>query len=165
MPEVVRSLGRHNLASGARIVIEKPFGSDLSTSRQLNQLLHEAFSEDQIFRIDHYLGKETVQNILVFRFANSVFERVWNREAIDHIQITVSESIGIEGRGRLYEEVGALRDIVQNHVLQMLALLTISLQAAWISLGRPWPPKSAGCCRPCQPPAANCSYAFAMVSV
>jgi glucose-6-phosphate 1-dehydrogenase len=125
VPEVVRNIGQFGLATGARVVVEKPFGTDLASARQLNQVLHEVFREQQIFRIDHYLGKETVQNILVFRFANSVFERVWQREAIDHIQITVAESIGIEGRGSFYEEVGALRDIVQNHVLQMLALLTM----------------------------------------
>src|SRR2546426_3423238 len=108
-----------------RVVIEKPFGRSLQTARELNRLVHEHLSEHQVFRIDHYLGKETVQNILVFRFANSVFERVWNREAVDHLQITIAEDIGIEGRGNFYEEVGALRDIVQNHALQILALLTM----------------------------------------
>ena len=87
--------------------------------------VHETFDESQVFRIDHYLGKETVQNILVFRFGNALFERAWNREAIDHMQITVAESIGVEGRGAFYEEAGALRDIVQNHVLQVLGLLTM----------------------------------------
>ncbi len=113
------------LAAGTRLVLEKPFGRDLASARELNRDLHEIFDESQIFRIDHYLGKETVQNILVFRFGNSVFERVWNRDAIDHMQITVAESIGIEDRGAFYEETGALRDIVQNHVLQVLSLLAM----------------------------------------
>jgi len=95
------------------------------SARLLDNELHEHFREDQIFRIDHYLGKETVQNILVFRFGNSLFERVWNRDAVDHVQITVAESIGVEGRGQFYEEVGALRDIMQNHLLQILSLLTM----------------------------------------
>ena len=123
--EIVRSLSRHRLNEGARIVVEKPFGFDSASARELNAVLHEAFSESDIYRIDHYLGKETVQNLLVFRFANAVFERIWNRDAIEHIQLTVAESIGIEGRGAFYEDVGALRDIVQNHLLQMLALLTM----------------------------------------
>lgn len=113
------------LVAGTRLVVEKPFGRDVASAKALNQALHEVFDESQIFRIDHYLGKETVQNILVFRFGNSVFERVWNRDAIDHMQITVAEAIGIEGRGAFYEETGALRDIVQNHVLQVLSLLTM----------------------------------------
>ncbi|MPZ50123.1 MAG: glucose-6-phosphate dehydrogenase [Dehalococcoidia bacterium] len=125
MPEVVHSLAKHGLDKGARVVVEKPFGTDLASARRLNQTLREVFDESQVFRIDHYLGKETVQDILVFRFANSVFEQVWNRTSIDHIQITVAESIGVESRGRFYEQVGALRDILQNHVLQMLALLTM----------------------------------------
>ena len=123
--DVVKGIAGHGLSDGSRIVVEKPFGTDLASARELNRTLHDAFEESQIFRIDHYLGKETVQNILVFRFANAVFEQVWNRNSIDHIQITVAESIGIEGRGRFYERVGALRDIVQNHALQMLALLTM----------------------------------------
>jgi len=131
VPEVVRNIGAYGLSAGARIVVEKPFGIDLKSAQKLNAALHEVFTEPQIFRIDHYLGKETVQNILVFRFANSVFERVWNREAIDHIQITVAEDIGIEGRGNFYEEVGALRDIVQNHALQMLALLAMEPPASF----------------------------------
>ncbi len=113
------------LTRGTRLVLEKPFGRDLASARELNRGLHEILDESQIFRIDHYLGKETVQNILVFRFGNSVFERVWNRDAVDHMQITVAESIGIEDRGAFYEETGALRDIVQNHVLQVLSLLAM----------------------------------------
>lgn len=121
----VTMLGKHGLAAGTRLVLEKPFGHDVASSRELDRVLHEVFDESQVFRIDHYLGKETVQNILVFRFGNAVFERVWNRDAIDHVQITVAESIGIEGRGAFYEEVGALRDIIQNHVLQVLSLLAM----------------------------------------
>lgn len=125
VPAVVRSLDDAGLVSGTRLVVEKPFGRDLASARELNRTLHKSFAESQIFRIDHYLGKETVENILVFRFGNSVFERVWNRDAIDNIQITVAESIGIEGRGAFYEEAGALRDIVQSHVFQVLSLLTM----------------------------------------
>lgn len=125
VPETIAKLDQFGLTRGARLVLEKPFGRDLASARQLNRDLHETLGESQIFRIDHYLGKETVQNILVFRFGNSVFERVWNRDAIDHMQITVAEAIGVEGRGSFYEETGALRDIVQNHVLQVLSLLTM----------------------------------------
>ncbi len=124
-PSTVRGLGEHGLVEGTRLIVEKPFGHDVASAEELENTLHEVFDESQIFRIDHYLGKETVQNILVFRFGNSIFERVWNRDAIDHIQITVAESIGIEGRGAFYEEVGALRDIIQNHVFQVLSLLTM----------------------------------------
>jgi glucose-6-phosphate 1-dehydrogenase len=106
-----------------RMVIEKPFGRDLASARELNHKLHAAFEEDQIFRIDHYLGKETVQNLLVFRFANGIFEPMWNRQYIDHVQITVAENIGVEGRGEYYEESGALRDIIQNHVIQLMAIV------------------------------------------
>lgn len=106
-----------------RIIVEKPFGRDLATARALNQHLHKVFHEPQIFRIDHYLGKETVRNIIVFRFANGIFEPIWNRRYIDHVQITVAESIGIERRGRYYEEAGALRDMVQNHLMQVLSIV------------------------------------------
>jgi glucose-6-phosphate 1-dehydrogenase len=125
VPEIVRSLGGAGLASGTRLVVEKPFGTDLASAKELNSTIHDIFDESQLFRIDHYLGKETVQNILVFRFGNALFERVWNRDAIDHMQITVAESIGVEGRGAFYEEAGALRDIVQNHVFQVLSLLAM----------------------------------------
>ena len=106
-----------------RVIIEKPFGRDLATARELNERLHTAFIEEQIYRIDHYLGKETVQNLLVFRFANGIFEPLWNRQYIDHVQITVAEEIGVEGRGAYYEEAGALRDIVQNHIMQLVAIV------------------------------------------
>ena len=121
----IRALGEHDFVDGTRLIVEKPFGHDEASARELDSALHEVYDESQIFRIDHYLGKETVQNILVFRFGNSIFERVWNRDAIDHVQITVAESLGIEGRGAFYEEVGALRDIIQNHVFQVLSLLTM----------------------------------------
>jgi glucose-6-phosphate 1-dehydrogenase len=125
VPSVARSLSDAGLASGTRLVVEKPFGRDLASAKKLNRTLHESFHESRIFRIDHYLGKETVENILVFRFGNSVFERIWNRDAIDNVQITVAESIGVEHRGAFYEEAGALRDIVQSHVFQVLSLLAM----------------------------------------
>ena len=103
-------------------MVEKPFGRDLDSARALDATLHAAFDEDQIFRIDHYLGKETVQNVLALRFANAIFEPIWNRRYVDHIQITVAEELGVEHRGGFYETAGALRDIVQNHVMQVLAL-------------------------------------------
>jgi glucose-6-phosphate 1-dehydrogenase len=108
-----------------RIVIEKPFGRDLASSRALNQVVNSVFTEDQVYRIDHYLGKETVQNILVFRFANGIFEPLWNRNHVDHVQITVSETLGVEARGAYYEESGALRDMIQNHILQLLCLVAM----------------------------------------
>ena len=112
-------------------MIEKPFGRDLASAIALNTQVHEAFEESQVFRIDHYLGKETVQNILVLRFANGIFEPVWNRNFVDHVQITVAESIGVEGRGRFYEEAGALRDIVQNHLLQVLSFVAMEPPASF----------------------------------
>jgi glucose-6-phosphate 1-dehydrogenase len=124
-PLIVSRLGECGPQDSARIVFEKPFGHDLASARELNAVVHRVFDESQVFRIDHYLGKETVQNILLFRFANSMFERVWNRDAIDHVQITVAESIGVEGRGAFYEEAGALRDVVQNHMLQVLSFLAM----------------------------------------
>lgn len=108
-----------------RVVIEKPFGRDLETARALNREILGVLAEDQVYRIDHYLGKETVQNLLVFRFANGIFEPIWNRRYVDHVQITVAEEVGVEGRGGYYEEAGALRDMVQNHLLQLLALVAM----------------------------------------
>ncbi|HWR07255.1 glucose-6-phosphate dehydrogenase [Sporomusa sp.] len=108
-----------------RIVIEKPFGLDLTSAKQLNQEVLRVFGEDQVFRIDHYLGKETVQNIMVFRFANGIFEPLWNRHFIDHVQITAAESIGVESRGEYYEQSGAFRDMIQNHMMQLLALVAM----------------------------------------
>ena len=110
-------------ATSSRIVVEKPFGHDLQTAQDLNKLLTEIFKEEQIYRIDHYLGKETVQNILAFRFANALFEPIWNRNYIEHVQITVGENIGIENRGGYYDSAGALRDMVQNHILQLLCII------------------------------------------
>ena len=121
----LEALKEADLVEGTCVVIEKPFGHDLDSSRQLNRDVRKIFDESQVLRIDHYLGKETVQNILVFRFGNAVFERIWNRDTLEHVEISVAESIGIEGRGKFYEEAGALRDIVQNHVLQMLAVLAM----------------------------------------
>jgi glucose-6-phosphate 1-dehydrogenase len=108
-----------------RIVIEKPFGRDIESSRALNRTVASVFSEDQVYRIDHYLGKETVQNVLVFRWANGIFEPLWNRNHVDHVQITVGETIGVESRGASYEEAGALRDMIQNHILQLLCLIAM----------------------------------------
>jgi glucose-6-phosphate 1-dehydrogenase len=108
-----------------KIIIEKPFGSDLTTARELNDLIYKYFAEEQIYRIDHYLGKETVQNILFFRFANGIYEPIWNRRYVDHVEITVAETIGIGGRGKYFEEAGILRDMVQNHILQLLALVAM----------------------------------------
>lgn len=125
---IATKLGQSGLSKNkelSRVVIEKPFGHDLESSIQLNLLLHNLFDEDQIYRIDHYLGKETVQNILAFRFANAMFEPIWNRNFIDHIQITVSEQLGVEARGNYYETAGALRDMIQNHLLQLLCLIAM----------------------------------------
>lgn len=108
-----------------RIVVEKPFGRDVETARALNAEIGAVFSERQVYRIDHYLGKETVQNVLAFRFANTLFEPVWNRQYVDHVQITVAESIGVEGRGDYYEDAGALRDMVQSHMLQLLSVIAM----------------------------------------
>jgi glucose-6-phosphate 1-dehydrogenase len=123
--EQLKAAGLHRGHGYRRIVVEKPFGSDLRSARQLNKVLRRAFPEDALYRIDHYLGKETVQNILAFRFANSIFEPVWNGQHVDHVQITVAEPIGIDGRGVYYEGAGALRDIVQNHALQLLSLVAM----------------------------------------
>jgi glucose-6-phosphate 1-dehydrogenase len=120
---IVKALGKRRSAEGwMRLIVEKPFGRDLASARELNALLQEHFRESEIFRIDHYLGKETVQNMLALRFSNGIFEPIWNRQFIDHVQITVAESIGIEGRAAYYEQAGAIRDIFQNHLLQLLAL-------------------------------------------
>ncbi len=122
---VVKHLDQSGCATGARVVVEKPFGRDLASARELNRTLHRIFPEDAIFRIDHYLGKEAVQNLLYFRFANSFLEPLWNRTYIDSVQITMAESFGVQGRGSFYEEVGCLRDVVQNHMLQVLVLLAM----------------------------------------
>jgi glucose-6-phosphate 1-dehydrogenase len=120
---MVEGVGKRRSAEGwTRLIVEKPFGHDLASALELNDLVHRYFEESEIYRIDHYLGKETVQNMLALRFANGIFEPIWNRQFIDHIQITVAESIGIEGRAAYYEKAGAIRDIFQNHLLQLVAL-------------------------------------------
>ena len=123
--EVAEGLAKSHCATNARVVLEKPFGRDLASAQELNKILHRHFPEEAIFRIDHYLGKEPVQNILYTRFANPIFEPVWNRFYVRSIQITMAENFGVEDRGRFYEEAGAIRDVVQNHMLQVLASLTM----------------------------------------
>jgi len=122
---VTQGLQEADCANGARIIVEKPFGRDLASSRMLNATLHQAFPESRIFRIDHYLGKETVGNLLYFRFANTFLEPIWNRNYVQSVQITMAEKIGVGGRGKFYEEAGAIRDVLQNHLLQVVALLAM----------------------------------------
>jgi glucose-6-phosphate 1-dehydrogenase len=114
-----------------RLIVEKPFGHDLASARELSDRLHEVFDESEVYRIDHYLGKETVQNILAFRFGNGIFEPLWNRRYVDHVQITAAESIGVEGRGAYYQEVGALADMIQNHLLQVMATIAMEPSASF----------------------------------
>ena len=137
-PVIVKHLGTAGLAKAkdpdktwTRVVLEKPFGRDLESARQLNRTVTRVFHEDQVYRIDHYLGKETVQNLLVFRFANGIFEPIWNRRYIDHVQIAVAETLGVENRGSYYEESGLLRDMIQNHVLQLLSLVAMEPPASF----------------------------------
>jgi glucose-6-phosphate 1-dehydrogenase len=137
---VISRLGESGLTSTPppgwrRIIIEKPFGTDLRSARDLNALVHEHFAEDEVFRIDHYLGKETVQNLMVFRFANGMFEPIWNRRYIDHVQITAAETVGVERRAAYYEGAGALRDMVQNHLIQLLALVAMEPPIAFTAAG------------------------------
>ncbi|MEO6690386.1 MAG: glucose-6-phosphate dehydrogenase, partial [Dokdonella sp.] len=122
---VVHGLAGADCTNNARVIVEKPFGRDLASAKALNATLHEVFPERSIFRIDHYLGKEAVQNLLYFRFANSFLEPLWNRDHVDCVQITMAENFGVQGRGSFYEEAGAIRDVVQNHLLQVLALLAM----------------------------------------
>ncbi|WP_406178214.1 glucose-6-phosphate dehydrogenase [Streptomyces sp. NBC_00996] len=135
-PKVVQQLKKHGLAdapegSWRRAVIEKPFGHDLASARELNKIVHEVFDPDQVFRIDHYLGKETVQNILALRFANQMYEPIWNRSYVDHVQITMAEDIGIGGRAGYYDGIGSARDVIQNHLLQLMALTAMEEPAAF----------------------------------
>ena len=129
LPEsvVVREIGQRREREGwSRVIIEKPFGHDLASARELSATVKRWFREDEVFRIDHYLGKETVQNLMALRFANGIFEPIWNRQHVDHVQITVAESIGIEGRAGYYERAGVIRDIFQNHLLQLVALTAMA---------------------------------------
>ena len=135
-PQVTKQLSRSGLAdpkpdSFRRVVIEKPFGSDLQTARELNEVVEAVFPPDSVFRIDHYLGKETVQNILALRFANQLYEPIWNANYIDHVQITMAEDIGVGGRGGYYDGIGAARDVIQNHLLQLLALTAMEEPATF----------------------------------
>jgi len=135
--DVVRNLGAAGLNKSetqngwARLIVEKPFGHDLETARYLDRRIHEVFDESQVFRIDHYLGKETVQNIFVLRFVNGIFEPLWNRNYVDHVQITAAESIGVEGRGGYYEHAGAIRDMMQSHLVQLLTLTAMEPPSAF----------------------------------
>jgi glucose-6-phosphate 1-dehydrogenase len=123
--DIIQRIGEAGLQRDAKIVFEKPFGHDLESARELNAVMHSVFDESQVFRIDHYLGKETVQNILAFRFANGMFEPIWNRRYIDHVQITVAERIGIEGRGVFYEQVGNIRDMISTHLFQVMTFVAM----------------------------------------
>ena len=136
-PDIVEQLGRAGLSrpanpkSWVRIIIEKPFGRDLATAKELNEIVHNVFEEQQVYRIDHYLGKDTVQNLLVLRFGNGIFEPLWNRNYVDHVQITAAETLGVERRGGFYETAGALRDMIQSHVLQLTSLVAVEPPASF----------------------------------
>src|SRR5246127_338018 len=136
-PDIVEQLGRAGLAkpsnpnSWVRIIIEKPFGRDLASARELNKIVLDVFEEKQVYRIDHYLGKDTVQNLLVLRFGNGIFEPLWNRNYVDHVQITAAETLGVEQRAAFYETAGATRDMIQSHVLQLVSLVALEPPASF----------------------------------
>src|SRR5215469_3385075 len=135
--DIIEQLGRAGLSrpcnpkAWVRIIIEKPFGRDLASAKELNQIVHNVFEENQVYRIDHYLGKDTVQNLLVLRFGNGIFEPLWNRNYVDHVQITAAETLGVERRGGFYETAGALRDMIQSHVLQLTSLVAVEPPASF----------------------------------
>jgi len=135
--DIIEQLGRAGLSrpcnpeAWVRIIVEKPFGRDLASAKELNQIVHNVFEENQVYRIDHYLGKDTVQNLLVLRFGNGIFEPLWNRNYVDHVQITAAETLGVERRGGFYETAGALRDMIQSHVLQLTSLVAVEPPASF----------------------------------
>jgi glucose-6-phosphate 1-dehydrogenase len=151
-PKTVDQLGGCGLTAGPgwkRLVVEKPFGRDLASARELNAIVHRHFDESQVYRIDHYLGKETVQNLLVFRFANAMFESVWDRDHVESVMITVAEELGVEERAGYYETAGALRDMVQSHLTQLMTLVAMEVPRRWTPTASA--PRSSRCCARCGP--------------